>query len=185
MRKYLFFISLIFSAIAPQLLTAQDEHGHESDEKIRKSADEHKNEHANEDETSSDEDHSHEEAEEKGHEEGSAAVGPDKGILEKGPKGIRLSPEAIKTFDLKFAQVGSSEFDLPKDALVEIRDGRFVYVVNENWISRVKAEVIQKRESQVRVRIAEFNPQLQVIVKGVGFVRGAELIAAEGATHSH
>jgi cobalamin biosynthesis protein CobT len=202
MKIILIFLSTIIFATFPQFALAGDGHDdHGTEEKGHKHQEGEDSDHKDEENhgeakegSKKDEHDDHGEGEESDHaehketeehEEGGAAVGPDKGILEKGPLGIKLSPEAVKTFELKFSPVTSTDFELPREALVEIRDGQYVYLINDNWISRVKAEVLAKTATHFKVRVSAFKAPSQVIIQGVGFVRGAELIAAEGATHSH
>lgn len=135
----------------------EDEHGHEDEHGLGEEEHEHgKNEHGHE---------------EGGHEEEEAsAVGPDKGILEKGKKGFRLSPEAIATFELKTAKFAGLA-STPKSAIVKVKDEKFLYRISEGWIKRVDLDDVETGD--------------EIVVSGMGYVRMAEVVAEEGMAHGH
>lgn len=129
-------------------------------------------------------DHEHEKAE--GHEEeGGSAVGPDKGILEKGENGFRLSPEAIESFELKMQNFSKNTLDLPRTSLVEIKDDKFVYRIRDGWIKKVSVKVIKKNKETAILELSQFKIGDQIIISGTGFVRVSELVAEEGVSHGH
>lgn len=118
-------------------------------------------------------DHDHDQAEEHDHQEGDhdeagGAVGPEKGITEKGALGFKLSPEALQNFGVKTAKHAGG---LPQGGLVKIKDGKFAYRLRDGWIKRLA--------------LGELRAGDDVIVEGVGFVRTAEIAAEEGVAHGH
>lgn len=178
----------------------EDDHGHEEkesehdhDKKESHGDDEKHNgeEHHDEEPHGEDGEHKdggHEEAghEESGHEEeGGAKVGPDKGITEKGENGFKISKEATAAFNLKLESISASEAELPKSAIVYIKNGKFVYRVRDGWILRIPINVTSQSDGRVRVQSGKLNSGDQIVTSGTGFIRGAELILSEGATHSH
>lgn len=126
-------------------------------------------------------DHAHEHEEV----EGNSAVGPDKGIIEKGENGFKLSPEAIKSFELKTQNISSGKLELPSASLVEIKDGKFVYRIRDGWIQRIPVKVIRKSKEKVSLELSQFKLGDQLIMGGTGFVRISELVVEEGIAHGH
>lgn len=170
---------------------AEDGHEHSKDEGHGEEEHKHDGEHGVEDELKHAEegDHGHHEEgghEEAGHEEeGGAKVGPDKGITEKGENGFKLSKEATAAFNLKFTSVLGQEIEVPKSTIVHIKNGKFVYRVRDGWINRIPVSVTLLPAGQAKVQSHDLNNGDQVVTSGTGFIRGAELILSEGATHSH
>lgn len=117
--------------------------------------------------------------------ESSPAVGPDKGILEKGEGGIKLSPEAIKSFELKMQNISTQASEYPRATLVEVKNEQFVYQFREGWIKKIAVKVIRKNKNTVILEIPLVKAGDKVIVEGTGFVRVSELIAEEGVSHGH
>lgn len=182
---------------------SQDEHNHNDDGKAHeeKSKDHEKEEHAHaEEETEEHKGESHQEHNEHdnhgdhdekdepgGHEEeeGSSAVGPDKGILEKSENGFKLSPEAIQAFELKMQNASNNRLEFPRVTLVEIKDDKFVYRIRDSWIKKVSVKVIKKNKDTVILELSQFQKGDKIIVGGTGFVRVSELVAEEGVSHGH
>ncbi|OFZ10698.1 MAG: hypothetical protein A2Z20_07950 [Bdellovibrionales bacterium RBG_16_40_8] len=177
---------------------AEDSHEHgESNQAENHAHEEKKSEHAHDEKESHGENEEHDDAEshaeddhdhheEGGHEEeGGAKVGSDKGITEKSESGFKLSKEAIAAFNLKFKGVSGVEIEVSKAALVHIKNGKYVYRIRNGWISRVPINVTSLSSGQVKVKSHDLNDGDQIVTFGTGFIRGAELILSEGATHSH
>lgn len=159
-------------------------HDHDQKESHGESDEEHKEADADHDEHGHEEDGDHEEG--GAHEEeGGAKVGPDKGITEKGENGFKLSKEATAAFNLKFGIASDLAMELPKSTIVHIKNGKFVYRVRDGWIQRIPINVVFQSESGVKIQSSELNGNDKIVTFGTGFIRGAELILLEGATHSH
>ncbi len=125
----------------------------------------------------------HEEGE---HEEASANVGPDKGIVEKSEKeGIKLSDEAIKTMGIKTIDVQSQQIEIPIAALVRIKDEKYVFRLRNGWFKRVEFKVIQKGADKLTLNSSDLSAGDKVAIEGLGFLRTSEIYSEEGATHSH
>lgn len=159
----------------------EDQKHKHADEDHKESGDEGKHGHGKAEKGHGEEGH-----DEGGHgEEGGAKVGPDKGITEKSENGFKLSKDATVAFDLKYDNVSASEIELARSAVVYIKNGKFVYRVRNEWIQRVPITIIFESTAQVKVQSKDLQSGDRVITSGTGFVRGAELILSEGATHSH
>lgn len=155
----------------------KEEKGHhdpKSKDQEHKHSDE--DEHDHPDEHDKDEDHKS---------EASSAVGPDKGIVEKNEKGFKLSPEAYKAFDFKVENLTGKIFTLPRLALVEIKNDKFIYRVRQGWIKRLQIKVLKKDKQKLTVELSQYQEGDQVIVNAVGFIRTAEMVAEEGVSHGH
>lgn len=168
--KILILVFLLFSLSFS--VQGSDDHDHHEEE-----ADAVEHEHKDGDEHA-DEDEEHEE-------EGGSAVGPEKGITEKSAQGFRLSPEAIKTFELKFQPLEKETLEVPVNGLVEIKNNQFAYRVRDGWIRKVAVKVLRKNSRSVVMQVSDIKPGDQMIIGGTGFVRTAEMVAEEGVSHGH
>lgn len=115
--------------------------------------------------------------------EGSAAVGPDKGITAKGPLGFRLSPEAQAKFAYQTAPYTPGT--VPCSALVSVKDGKYVFRVREGWIKKVHVDIASRANGQCGLRADDLQSGDQIVTSRMGFLRIAEVILEEGASHSH
>jgi hypothetical protein len=192
MKTILFITLLSFSAFGAD---NHDEHSHEAEEKAA-----HKEEHGKEEDHAHSDSEKHDEhegkedehaghdehgEEEGGHEEENSAIGPNKGILAKGPNGFKLSPEAVKNFGFKTADINSKVLTLPKQALVHVKAEKFVYRIRDEWIKRLSVKVINKNPTTVTVEIPEYTANDKIIISGNGFIRTTEIVVEEGATEGH
>ncbi len=165
MKKIILAIAIALIALvgAGSRLLATEKHKSEEKES-HAPHDEHGHDHGEEEAA---EEHAHEEG---GHADGASPIGPDKGILAKGKKGIQLSPEAYKSFGIVITKLANSH-SVPKEAIVAIKDKKYVYTVTDSWIKKISPEQV--------------TAGTDIVVSGIGFLRIAELIAEEGAAHSH
>lgn len=160
---------------APDEKGGEEAHSHAPDEKGGEAG----HEHAEGDE------HGHSEGGGHGHEEGGSVVGPEKGIVEKGPLGIKLSEEAVKTIQPETIAWQSGSVTIPYQGLVRIKDTKSVYRVRNGFFKRVPATVESRQGDRVTVRVAELQAGDKIVISQAGFLRIAEVITEEGASHSH
>lgn len=131
--------------------------------------------------------HTHEESDGHGHQGGGDNVGPDKGILEaSGEDGIKLSKEAISNFDIKAQKLsGQGPWSIPISARLQSGEEINIYRVRGDFYKRIDFVTITKSETILTVRGPELKDGDQIVVKGVGFLRIAELAAFGGAPEGH
>lgn len=167
----------------------EGEEGHAHSDEHGEEAGEHKGDHAKEEEG-----HAHSEGESEGHgdhhdEEAGGNVGPDKGIISYSKKeGFQLSPEAMKSFDVKFERIAvSGQFSGVLSALVTSGENRSVFRFRGGSFKRVEVQVKSKSATDMRVTTSELKEGDQVAVKGAAFLRIAEIDAegGVGSGHSH
>jgi len=177
MKKLLILVALVFSV--SKLSFAEEKHDdHAHDEKEHKESDEHGEE--------GHDDHGEEEhGDEHEGEEENSAVGPDKGILEKSENGFKLSPEAIKSFELKTQKFVNNQAQFPRPTLVEVKEEKFVYRMRDGWIKKIPVKVLKKDKVLVTLELSQFKNGDEIIVSGTGFVRVSELVAEEGMAEGH
>lgn len=205
MIKLIIYSSVVtLIGLSPARASKSDEHDHKADEKESHSAVKDEHGHADEEHTEEDgeahadhDDHKKDDEhaadkDEHGHgdehteeEEENSVAGPDKGILEKGEKGFKLSPEATKTFELKTENIKSKTIDISKKSLVEIKNDKFIYRIRDGWIKKIAVKVLRKDKTQATVDLSQFKDGDQIITNGVGYVRTAELVVEEGVTSGH
>ena len=197
MKLVVFIVGVIFCLTPSFLLAQKDEHGHENDAKASEAKHSEEENHATHEEEDSHDEHGTEHGEEHGEEhdesqthdkeddESSSVIGPDKGILEKSKEGFKLSPEAIKTFELKTEIIKAKTIEIIRPALLEIKNEKFIYRIRDGWIKKVSVMVLNKNSQRVTVDISQFKVGDLIITNGVGFVRTAELVVEEGVSHGH
>lgn len=133
---------------------------------------------------SGDHDETADEAEEH-HEEASENVGPEKGITEKGKDGLKLSPEAIKSFGIKTIEIKSETTEIPTTAVVKVKDTKSIFRLRQGWFKRIEYQIVQKKSDSLVIRSSDLKNGDQVVISSEGFLRTAEVYSEEGATHSH
>lgn len=128
--------------------------------------------------------HSHEEGEE---EEGASSVGPDKGITEFSERnGFKLSPEALKNFDLKYFKLnGDGPWTLPKSAVVHSGEETNLFRKRNSFFKRIDFQTIKNTANQLTVDSDDLREDDEVVIIGLGFLRIAELAATGGVAHGH
>lgn len=171
----LVFLTLLFLPTWPILINASEDHDHKdkhNDKHHSDHKDEHEDEHHDEDENHQHDEHEEASSDHKdGDHESSAAVGADKGILEKSNAGFKLSPEAYKTMDLKFLKFKTKPFQIPNEALVRIKNDVTVFRLKDGWFQRVAPQKLSLGD--------------EILINGAGFVRTVEIFLDQGASHSH
>jgi len=131
--------------------------------------------------------HGHEEAEHEHEEEGGSAVGPEKGITEASEQdGIKLSPEAIRNFEIKTQKLsGSSPWTLPSSARLLALEESNLYRVRNGYFKRIDFNLLKGNQSQITIKSNELMVGDEIVTNGVGFLRIAELTAFGGAPEGH
>lgn len=153
---------------------ASDNHNHGDDKKNQK-AEKH----------AEGEGHNHEEGEEEEEEAGS--VGPDKGITEFSERsGFKLSPEALKNFDLKFLKLnGDGPWLLPKSAVVHSGEETNLFRKRKDFFKRIDFQTLKNSGNQLTIDSDDLREGDEVVLVGLGFLRIAELAATGGVAHGH
>lgn len=120
-------------------------------------------------------------------EETPASVGADKGILEASEKkGFKLSPEALKNFDLKMQKLsGDGPWTVSKSARVLSGEEVNLYRVRAGFFKRIDFEVIKKTETHLTVDSDDLRENDEIVLQGMGFLRIAELAAFGGVADGH
>jgi hypothetical protein len=135
--------------------------------------------------------HEHDEKAEGGEahaeEEANPGVGPEKGILSADEhEGFKLSPEAIKSFELQHQKLnGPSPWKLPRTALLLAGEERNIYRVREGNYKRIDFKVLKDAPDSMTIESSDLKTGDEVVIKGLGFLRIAELSAFGGAPEGH
>ncbi len=161
-----------------------DKHDHSEDTPQEPDAKKHEDDHS-EHEDNHDDEHKDDHDDHAEESEENSAIGPDKGILEKGDLGFKLSPEAISNFKVTLQKVESTRFEMNRSGLIEIKDNKYVYVSRDGWIRKIPVSVISKTPNTLVLFGTDIKSGDSIIVTGGGFVRTAEIISEEGMAHGH
>jgi hypothetical protein len=130
------------------------------------------------------EEHAHGEGEEA--EEG-GKVGPGKGIIEANERlGFKLSPEALKNFDLKNILLkGDGPWKLPASAIVKAGEEVNLFRLRDGFFKRIDFQNLSKSGQTVIVDSDDMRDGDVIVVSGLGFLRIAELAAFGGVSEGH
>lgn len=129
------------------------------------------------------EDHEHGEDEE----ESGGSVGPEKGITEASEEhGIKLSNEAIKSFDLKTISLsGPGPWAVPDSAKMDALEERNIYRFRNGFYKRIDFTILNQTDGQMTIKSKDILAGDEIVTAGVGFLRISELAAFGGAPEGH
>lgn len=152
--------------------------------------DEHKGKnhsHDDESEHAHDDGESHTEKTEEHHEETSNQVGPEKGVLEASEQlGIKLSPEALKNFELKTEKViGSGPWIMPASSRFQSGEEANLYRLRGGFFKRIEFTLVKRTANQITVSSSELKAGDEIVSSGLGFLRITEVAAFGGAPEGH
>lgn len=169
MLKILFF-SLCLSFMSA---VAEDHgHGHEEDHKKdakaapKESHSDHKDEHK-------EDDHKGEHKDEHGHEEEASA------------EGFKLTPNAIKNFELSYMDYKAPSITIPNAAIFRGLSEVNVYRLRNGFYKRVDFKTLDKNKDTITLSSSDLVAGDKIVVKGIGFLRIAEIAASGGISDSH
>lgn len=114
-----------------------------------------------------------------GHEGGEAEleVGPGKGVAEVSKdKAFKLSPEAMKRFEIQTTPVKDGQVSLPKAGVVRTLTTSQVFRVRDGWIKSIDFEKVSQNGPAQTVRSKHLTNGDSVVTNGVGYLR---IIAAQ------
>nr|BFD66061.1 hypothetical protein HAGR004_10830 [Bdellovibrio sp. HAGR004] len=128
--------------------------------------------------------HEHEGGE---HEEENSSIGPDKGItIFSAADGFKLSPEAIKNFELRTIKLKNVEpWSIPTSAVLYSGEEINIYRVRNGFYKRIDFSIVSKSEKELKIKTSELKPGDEVVTQGVAFLRTAEIVATGGAPEGH
>lgn len=144
-------------------------------------------EHGKNDKHEEHEGHGEEEGHEHGEEEAPPSVGPEKGILEASESaGIKLSPEALKNFEIKTRKLsGSGPWSLPLSARFQSGEETNLFRLRSGFFKRIDFAQTKRDAQQFIATSKELRDGDEVVVAGIGFLRIAEVTAFGGAPEGH
>ena len=174
-----YYLSFLLTISACYTVSAANEHAHKHTEPAAQHKDEKHEEEG--------EDHGKDEHEHDTHakeEVVATNVGKGKGVLEASEaKGLKLTPEAIKTLGIETNIIASAASGLavPRQALVESKKERFIFTLLDGFYKPLEVSLIQKNKETVQVKVSEKVPvHLTVVVKGANFLRNIQVYVFSG-----
>lgn len=115
-------------------------------------------------------------------------VGPEKGITSfDEDAGFKMSAEALKTFSVEKIKIsGDGPWTVPASALLITGEVKSVYRVRDDTFKRIEVTVLTRSKTEVVVRAGEISSGDNIVTKGVGDIRVAEVDVTSGESgHSH
>ena len=158
---------------------SEEGHAHKDE---KKHGDEKHSEHGEE----KHEDHGDEHGSEHTEESASASVGPTKGILSASDEtGFQLSPEALKSFEIRSEKILNGTLSLAKGSIVHSGESVALFRLREGFFKKVPVKIIKRTDDKIQVKVTDFKAGDEVVTRGAAFLRIAELDAAGGIGHGH
>lgn len=118
------------------------------------------------------------------HEEGESKIGHGKGIEAASEEsGIKLSPQAIKTFEVTTQKVMKLPITLPEKAFLFLADDVEIYRLRDGFFKRIDFKKINNK--QLLVTSDDLAVGDEIVTGGVSFIRIAEIAAFGGAPEGH
>jgi hypothetical protein len=170
---------------------AHEEDGHGEKDHAAEDKDDHDHDH---EEKSSGEKHDHaaeakggEAKHEQGEEEENSNIGPEKGITEfSEEQGFKLSPEAVKNFELKSLKLSKgSTWQVPASAVLNSGEEVNIFRIRNGYYKRVDFIVDKKTPQDLTIRSKDLKEGDEIAIQGIGFLRTAEIVATGGAPEGH
>lgn len=120
-------------------------------------------------------------------EEANPQVGPGKGILEADEhEGIKLGSEAENNFEITKVRVTSgTSMELPKSAIVTAGTEVNLYRCRDGFYKRIDFDLVSKKLDKVIVSSKDLKSGDEIVLKGMGYLRIAEIAAFGGAPEGH
>lgn len=142
--------------------------------------------HATSEPTSKHDEHEHHDEAEEDH-ESNPSVGSEKGIIAASKEnGFKLSPEAIKNFEIQTLKLsGAGPWKVPLSARLLSGEEVNLYRVRDGFIKRIDFTIAKKASDPMTISSPELRAGDEVVVKGIGFLRVADLAAFGGMAHGH
>jgi len=119
-------------------------------------------------------------------EEENSQAGPEKGILAaSADRGIQLSPEAEKQFEVKKIRVSSSTVELPRTAIVTSGVEVNLFRYRDGFYKRIDFTLVKKNATTIIAQSEDLKAGDEIALTGLGFLRTAEVAAFGGAPEGH
>lgn len=196
MKKFALIILFMFGSAAS--LAKENKENHQN-LKVYKESEDHHDEKGEEDHEQSDEKKGHEEKDgdhhedrEHGHEGGeheeeNSSIGPDKGItIFSDADGFKLSPEAIKNFELRTVKLKHVEpWSVPNSAVLYSGEEINIYRLRNGFYKRIDFSIVSKSDRDLQIKTPELKSGDEVVTQGVAFLRTAEIVATGGVPEGH
>lgn len=104
----------------------------------------------------------------------------------KESEGFKLSPQAVKNFDLKTLKlVGHGPWTVPANAVVHSGEETNLFRLRDGNFKSIDFKLIKKSDSNLIVGSKDMQEGDEIVVSGLGFLKIAELAAFGGVAHGH
>lgn len=119
--------------------------------------------------------------------EGSDKIGPGKGIEAYDEhEGMKFSPQATRSFGISLVKLaGNSPWRIPFEALVMSGEEVNLFRLRKGFFKRIDFKEIKKEAGFITVNSSDLVAGDEIAIKGLGFIRIAEIAATGGAPEGH
>jgi len=137
--------------------------------------------------TANEEDHDHDHGSEQGHAHEEESFKPKGGLLAADEHdGIKLSPTAQKNFDLEMVTLsGKAPWSVPESAVLHSGEEVNVYRLRDGFFKRVDFNKKSQSAGKITLESKDLQSGDQIVTRGLGFLRIAELSAFGGTPEGH
>lgn len=161
----------------------EEKHDHKKDHKDNhkdEDKDDHKNEHKDEHKDEEKGEHKDEHKDEHG-EHGDH----DEHANEVSAEGFKLNDASVKTFGLVNLSYSAPSVVVTKEAIFKGLNEVNLYRLRNGFYKRVDFKILSQNKNDFRVSSPDLAAGDQIVVKGIGFLRIAEIAASGGLSDSH
>lgn len=101
-------------------------------------------------------------------------------------EGFKISPEAVKHFELQFQKLaGAGPWNLPSSAILLSGEKQSLYRLRNESYQRIEFKLIKKTNNEWNLSSPDLRAGDEIVVRGAGFLRIAELAASGEVSHGH
>lgn len=180
MKHLVILVSILFAISSFGMASEKNDHAHSKAEPAEQAEHEDHKEHEEQAEHKENKEHDEHDEEER------SQVGPDKGILEASEdKGIKLSPEAEKNFEIEKIAFHAGQITLNLTAFVTAGVEINVFRFRDGFYKRIDFIKLSQTNNQITIASKDLVKGDYIVTRGLGFLRIAEIAAFGGAPEGH
>ena len=99
--------------------------------------------------------------------------------------GLKLTDQSIKTFGLLYLKYTGVQTQVSKEAIYKGLNEVNLYRLRDGFFKRIDFKTLSQNKDSYTVSSTDLKNGDQIVIKGVGFLRIAEIAASGGLSDSH
>ena len=121
------------------------------------------------------------------HDHGSSkAIGESKAITEVDEvKGLKLSPEAIKTMKIRLTPANRGTLMIAKSTLVTSKNIKGVYRFRDGFFKFLQASSVKEVNNKYKIKVKGITSGDQIVTNGLGLLRVSDIYSTDKSEYGH